>query len=129
VDAARVRAGLVGRVRSVVTRGPIMRVRELTGRVVTPEVGVLRDEVAELRTALARQGDDLARLGDVVAGLETERERLASRVEVLDADLDEARRLNVRLAELTDLVTEVVLPLHDREIDIERLRPHDVEPQ
>ena len=50
-------------------------------------------------------------------------------METLDADLDEARRLNVRLAELTDLVTEVVLPLHDREIDIERLRPHDVEPQ
>jgi hypothetical protein len=113
----------------VVTSGPIMRVRELTGRVVTPEVGVLRDEVAELRTVLARQGDELAGLRDVVAGLEAERERLASRVEVLDADLDEGRRLNVRLAELTDLVTEVVLPLHDREIDIERLRPHDVEPQ
>lgn len=129
MDAARVRAGLVGRVRSVVTSGPIMRVRELTGRVVTPEVGVLRDEVAELRTVLARQGDELAGLRDVVAGLEAERERLASRVEVLDADLDEGRRLNVRLAELTDLVTEVVLPLHDREIDIERLRPHDVEPQ
>ena len=123
------RAGLAGRVRSVVTRGPIMRARQLAGRLVTPEVGVLRDEVTELRVAVARQGDDLVGLRDALQGSEAERVRLAERVGTLDADLDEARRLNVRLAELTDLVTEVVLPLHDREIDIERLRPHDVEPQ
>jgi predicted nuclease with TOPRIM domain len=122
VDAAQVRARLVGRVRSVVTQGPVMRARRLVGRAVTPEVALLRDELAALQDTVARQGEDLARL-------EGERDRLAQRVEVLDADLDEARRLNVRLAELTDLVTEVVLPLHDREIDIERLRPHDVEPQ
>ncbi|MCD2193325.1 hypothetical protein LQ327_07985 [Actinomycetospora endophytica] len=129
MDAARVRAGLVGRVRSVVTRGPIMRVRLLTGRVVTPEVAVLRDELTELRTALDRQRDEIAGLGHALARAEAEREQLAARVDTLDGDLDEARRLNVRLAELTDLVTEVVLPLHDREIDIERLRPHDAEPQ
>ena len=44
----------------------------------------------------------------------------------LDAILHEARRLNLRIAELTDLVTELVLPLHDREIDpalLDRLRP------
>ncbi|HEY2193484.1 MAG TPA: DUF6752 domain-containing protein [Actinomycetospora sp.] len=122
MDAAQVRARLVGRVRSVVTQGPVMRARRLVGRAVTPEVALLRDELAALQDTVARQGEDLARL-------EGERDRLAQRVEVLDADLDEARRLNVRLAELTDLVTEVVLPLHDREIDIERLRPHDVEPQ
>jgi hypothetical protein len=122
VDAAQVKAGLVGRARSIATRGPVMRARRLAGRAVTPEVALLRDEIAELRGLVARLGDD-------VAASETERERLVSRVEILDADLDEARRLNVRLAELTDLVTEVVLPLHDREIDIERLRPHDVEPQ
>jgi predicted nuclease with TOPRIM domain len=122
VDAAQVKAGLVGRARSVVTTGPVMRARRLAGRAVTPEVALLRDELAELRDTVTRQGDDLTRL-------EGERDRLAHRVEVLDADLDEARRLNVRLAELTDLVTEVVLPLHDREIDIDRLRPHDVEPQ
>ena len=122
MDAAQVRAGLVGGVRSAVTRGPVMRARRLVGRAVTPEVALLRDEVAQLRDVVTRLGGD-------VAGLTVERERLAARVEILDADLDEARRLNVRLAELTDLVTEVVLPLHDREIDIERLRPHDVEPQ
>lgn len=112
----------MGGVRSAVTRGPVMRARRLVGRAVTPEVALLRDEVAQLRDVVTRLGDD-------VAGLTAEREQLAARVEILDADLDEARRLNVRLAELTDLVTEVVLPLHDREIDIERLRPHDVEPQ
>jgi chromosome segregation ATPase len=122
VDAARVRASLVGNVRSVATSGPVMRARRLAGRAVTPEVALLREELAGLR-------DEVARLGDEVAALAAEREKLAERVEVLDSDLDEARRLNVRLAELTDLVTEVVLPLHDREIDIERLRPHDVEPQ
>ena len=122
MDTAQVRAVLAGRVRSVVTGGPVMRARRLVGRAVTPEVALLRDEIAELRGAVSRLGDD-------VAGLTAERERLQARVETLDADLDEARRLNVRLAELTDLVTEVVLPLHDREIDIDRLRPHDVEPQ
>ena len=36
--------------------------------------------------------------------------------------LHEARRLNLRIAELTDLVTEIVLPLHDREIDPAKLQ-------
>jgi chorismate mutase len=112
----------MGRVRSVVTRGSVMRARRLAGRAVAPEVALLRDELTALRTVVSRLDDEVVRL---VA----ERDRLAQRVEVLDADLDEARRLNVRLAELTDFVTEVVLPLHDREIDIDRLRPHDAEPQ
>lgn len=116
------RAALLGRVRTVAGRAPVLRARRLTGRALAPEVAEMRDEIAELRGAVVRLNED-------VAELETERERLAGQVTTLDADLDEARRLNVRLAELTDLVTEVVLPLHDREIDIERLRPHDVEPQ
>ena len=44
----------------------------------------------------------------------------------LRVGLEEARRLNLRVAELVDLVTELVLPLHDREIDpavLGRLRP------
>ncbi len=126
MDAARVRTGLTGRIRSVVTRGPVMRVRRLVGRAVAPEVALLRDEITELRGTVAEQGDRIARLE---AEQQHERERLEARIEVLDSDLDEARRLTVRLAELTDLVTEVVLPLHDRDIDIARLRPHDVEPQ
>ena len=42
---------------------------------------------------------------------------LEARAETLEAGLHEARRLNLRIAELTDLVTEVVLPLHDRDIE------------
>lgn len=34
---------------------------------------------------------------------------------------------SARIAELTDIVTELVLPLHDREIDAERLRPVSAE--
>lgn len=43
------------------------------------------------------------------------------RLDVLEEGLHEARRLNLRIAELTDVVTELVLPLHDREIDPEHL--------
>ena len=59
------------------------------------------------------------------------------RLDGVDGRLDEAlprladglleeRRLNLRIAELTDLVTEGVLPLHDRDIDpqsLQRLAP------
>lgn len=43
-------------------------------------------------------------------------ESLVPRVEALDDGLLEARRQSLRIAELTDMVTEVVLPLHDRDI-------------
>jgi hypothetical protein len=39
------------------------------------------------------------------------------RMEELEDGLLEARRLNLRIAQLTDVVTEIVLPLHDRDID------------
>jgi hypothetical protein len=54
------------------------------------------------------------------------RERLDEALPRLRDGLVEERRLNLRIAELTDLVTEVVLPLHDRDIDpkaLERLAP------
>ena len=44
----------------------------------------------------------------------------------LSDGLLEEGRLNLRIAELTDLVTEIVLPLHDRDIDpasLKRLAP------
>jgi hypothetical protein len=48
----------------------------------------------------------------------------ANEVRVRDVELGlvEERRLNLRIAELTDLVTEVVLPLQDRDIDPEKLK-------
>jgi uncharacterized protein DUF6752 len=51
---------------------------------------------------------------------------LEDRAHLLEDGLHEARRLNLRVAELADVVAEVVLPLHDRDIDptaIARLRP------
>jgi predicted nuclease with TOPRIM domain len=56
----------------------------------------------------------------------SEVDRLQQQVAELRDGLHEARRLNLRIAELTDLVTELVLPLHDREIDpavLRSLRP------
>jgi hypothetical protein len=44
------------------------------------------------------------------------------RLAELEDAIFEARRLNLRVAELTDLVTELVLPLHDRDIDPAALR-------
>jgi hypothetical protein len=52
--------------------------------------------------------------------------RLWGRLDEMEQAVLEERRLNLRVAELTDVVTELVLPLHDREIDpstLERLAP------
>jgi len=53
-------------------------------------------------------------------GAQQRTDEVLPRVDLLEDGLHEARRLNLRIAELTDLVTEVVLPLHDREIDADR---------
>jgi hypothetical protein len=79
-----------------------------------------------------------------IADLQVENAALRSRLDEANMRLDEAhgrldealprladglleeRRLNLRIAELTDLVTEIVLPLHDRDIDpqaLQRLAP------
>lgn len=106
-----------------------------------------RGAVWALRRVLAPAALELA---GKVDHLDEENDRLRARVEEVEqqvrsleqrlADLDqgaqqlrelreglhEERRLSLRIAELTDLVTELVLPLHDREIDpavLESLRP------
>lgn len=60
---------------------------------------------------LAEAGD--RRIGEV--------ERRTGEVEQRTGDVEmglvEERRLNLRIAELTDVVTELVLPLHGRDID------------
>ncbi len=63
------------------------------------EVSSLTGEVAELRQQVARQ---------------------RRRIEELEQEVTEARRLNRRIAELTDVVQELLLPIADR--DDERLR-------
>jgi hypothetical protein len=49
-----------------------------------------------------------------------EQRRLAARVAALEAAVEENRRLNQRLADVVDVVTEVLVPAVDR--DDERLR-------
>ncbi len=46
--------------------------------------------------------------------------RLERRTDILDKEVQEARRVNRRVAELTDIVSEVLLPAANR--DDERLR-------
>lgn len=67
-----------------------------------------------------------ARLDEAHLRLDEEHGRLDEALPRLTDGLLEERRLNLRIAELTDLVTEVVLPLHDRDIDpqhLQRLAP------
>jgi hypothetical protein len=44
-----------------------------------------------------------------------------ARLDLVEDGLHEARRLNLRIAELTDVVTEIVLPLQHRDIDAGRI--------
>lgn len=65
-------------------------------------------------------------IADLQAETRAIRERLDEALPRLTEGLLEERRLSLRLAELTDVVTEIVLPLHDRDIDpkaLERLAP------
>lgn len=60
------------------------------------------------------------RVRDTRAYNETLRARIAAleaRVEELDAELMESRQLNRRIAELTDVVVELLVPLQDRDED------------
>jgi cell division protein FtsB len=79
------------------------------------QLGGLRDELAGLHTQTESLRDELETHRARVHALEEEVARLRG-------GLHEERRLHLRVAELTDLVTELVLPLHDREIDPSVLR-------
>jgi predicted RNase H-like nuclease (RuvC/YqgF family) len=108
---------LVARLAYPVRRAFAPAALELAGRVrhLDAEVGRLREENDHLR----------ARADDCERRLAEQEGRTAD----LHDGLMEARRLNVRIAELADVVTELVLPLHDREIDpaaLASLRPDTV---
>jgi hypothetical protein len=64
-----------------------------------------RDRLANARARLNGSSRDLA--ADV--------DRLGRRVKALEAEVEEARRLNRRLAELTDVVQELLVPLSQRD--------------
>jgi TolA-binding protein len=90
--------------------------RALTGK---PGPAVLREQ-DRLRETDRRQARRLDQL-------EQQTSRLRSRIAELEAELQECRRLNKRVAELTDLVAEVLLPEGQRDDDAitERLRGYD----
>jgi hypothetical protein len=75
----------------------------------------IADLQVETAALLTRLDEAQLRIDETHGRLDEELPRLAD-------DLLEERRLNLRIAELTDLVTEIVLPLHDREIDPQHLR-------
>jgi cell division septum initiation protein DivIVA len=94
----------------------------------------LQEEVAHLRDRVATAEREAAEAGQRAEERAEERARewartwadarvedrlgeLGAETAVLRDGLHESRRLNLRVAELTDLVTELVLPLHDRELD------------
>ena len=86
-------------------------------RAFVPEYESLLAEVRALRErdeALQRQDDDARReLHEARLRVDD----LLGRVALVEDGLLEARRLSLRIAQLTDVVTELVLPLHDRDID------------
>lgn len=81
-----------------------------------------RKKTAQMRTAqmkqtLKEQGRKTARnLGRVRAGVRGEElDLLRARVDELEHEVQECRQLNLRLAELTDVVQELLLPVAQRD--------------
>lgn len=70
-----------------------------------------------MRSSLRTRGKNAAHLlGRFRAGVEAGGvEALRRRVEVLEEEVQECRRLNLRLAELTDVVQELLLPVAQRD--------------
>jgi len=73
--------------------------------------------VRSVRERVKIRGKEAARtLGRFRAGVQAEGvEGLRQRVEVLEAEVQECRQLNLRLAELTDVVEELLLPVAQRD--------------
>ncbi len=73
--------------------------------------------MATMRTRLKVRGKEAARsVGRFRAGVQAEGiEALRERVAVLEDEVQECRQLNLRLAELTDVVQELLLPVAARD--------------
>ena len=94
---------------------------ELEGR-----VAELAEDNAALRATVERLASQVQAAEERLALTGPRMEELSHQIADFREGMLEARRLNLRVAELTDLVTELVLPLHDRQIDpsvLRRLRP------
>jgi flagellar biosynthesis/type III secretory pathway chaperone len=70
-----------------------------------------------MRSRLKVRGKEAARnLGRFRAGVQAEGvEALRERVAALEAEVQECRQLNLRLAELTDVVQELLVPIAARD--------------
>ena len=81
----------------------------------------MRRKAGSARARLRVRGKQAARtLGRFRAGVRAEGvDALRERVTVLEQEVQECRQLNLRLAELTDVVQELLLPVAQR--DEERL--------
>lgn len=73
--------------------------------------------MATMRSRLKVRGKEAARsVGRFRAGVQAEGvEALRERVAVLEDEVQECRQLNLRLAELTDVVQELLLPVAARD--------------
>ena len=96
---------------------------ELEGR-----VAELTQENAGLRAAVERLESQVHATEERLALTGSRMEELSHQMADFREGMHEARRLNLRIAELTDLVTELVLPLHDRELQPEAIRALRPEP-
>jgi hypothetical protein len=74
-------------------------------------------DMETLKTRLRAGSRNAARRLARVTGVDTEVRRLLDRVATLEHEVQETRRLHQRLAELTDVVTEVLVPAADRDDD------------
>lgn len=72
-----------------------------------------------VRARAGRALDAVARARSRAAGPDRQTaarlDRLAARIDELEAEVQECRRLNRRLAELTDVVQELLLPVAERD--------------
>lgn len=114
---------------------PVRALAQRMRRIVVPEwtsvlhdLAVLRSDRDNLLSDVRVLRGEIAELQSQVGALRTELDSVRTRTDAHEEEVDETRRLSARVAEVTDLVTEVVLPLHDREIDVRRLRPEGTEP-
>ena len=73
--------------------------------------------VKDMRSRLRLRGKDAARnLGRFRAGVRAgSLDALRERVKTLEDEVQECRQLNLRLAELTDVVQELLLPVAQRD--------------
>ena len=74
-------------------------------------------DMETLKTQVRAQSRKLAKRLARATGVDTELRRLLDRVDRLESEVQETRRLHQRLAELTDVVAEVLVPAADRDDD------------